>query len=328
MDDCVILDWTFTWLITVLCIVIYVRQIEIVLAQPVQAFIALAFLFYAASFVYLSILVDVVDAAWANWMITFLVLLALYAIAYFVNKEFIAVGLVMLMITNGIPIYLSILVPVMTGAAVVWFTASRKIENLGHMIADAVLLSANIACGAVAVFSNWRDANAPDACVSKHINMIMVCDESCGSILTNGEVNQLPKWWWLVVVGVIALIRIFIIYATKICNRPTAVTQQQKKEQKSLGICWFCCHWQPDRAGYAPASARVRALENAGRKAPKGAAMEQEAEDEGEELDEQQMAELEKRFEIEVAAAAPPAEAKRVVAVAEEAKKADEDALV
>ncbi len=323
MDDCAILDWSFTVLITVLCIWIYVRQIEIVLAQPIQAFIALAFLFYAAAFVYLSILVDVVDAAWANWMITFLVLLALYAIAYFVNKEFIAVGLVMLMITNGIPIYYSVLVPILVGAVVVWFTASRKIENLGHMIADAVLLSANIACGAVALFSNWRDANAPDACASRHINMIMVCSESCGSVLTNSEVAQTPKWAWLAVVATIALIRIFIIYAKRICNQPTAVTQQQKKEQKSLGICWFCCHWSPAKAGFAPASARARALENAGKGAPKGAEQE---EDEGDELGDEKLNELEQRFEIEVAAP-PPAEAKRAVA-AEEPKKADEDALV
>ena len=88
--------------------------------------------------------------------------------------------------------------------------------------------------GLIGLFANTRDANAPDTCVSKHINMFIIVDQECGSILTNIEVEA-PWITYICVVIALAVIRFVALIMGARCLQPVPQSNQRKEAQ--CGCC-------------------------------------------------------------------------------------------
>jgi hypothetical protein len=227
---------------------------------------------------------DVIQYDWASWVIAIIVLLAIYAMAFYAKRELFAIIVIVFMLTHDVPIYWGLVISIILGAVVTMLTASRKIENLGMLVTDSFLMSANIGLGVVAMFTNAKSSNSPDNCISSHVNMFIVCDAQCGSVLTNSDIAKTPKWMYVLVIAVAAAGRVFWVFAARICNAPTA---GDKKQQKKLGCCYYCCYPDPSAHGYQQAD-KVKALKPIGNGKP----MKEQDEDGDGEGDDQELFEI------------------------------------
>ena len=250
-SDCITWDWILTVAVTLLAIAITWLDRDVKPRKPViQILIALLFLIYIANYLFIAYFVDIFEQQAAGIAVSVLIVLAAYVIAYRVNFAFIGVLLVGILISRGWTPWASITISLFVAGLVTALVVYSEVENMGHLLANSLALAASITVGAIGIFANARDMNAPEECASRHINMIIVCDKHCGSILTDEELDGA---YWAVVIAVAALgvTRTLLIYFTRVANVPSANTDSEKQKQKRLGICWHCCMCcTPQTAGF------------------------------------------------------------------------------
>jgi hypothetical protein len=266
-SSCVGWDWGIVVILTLLVAAVFLFYCEFVLEKPIQVFAALLLLVYAADYLYLTYLVGYFTTSALGWVLAFLIVGLIYILAYFVNNAWFGTMVVILMLTDGHVWWIAGLASFFGGgfvALVVWyFSGKRQIKDLGDLIVYSLVLSTCLAAGIVGIFANSRDDNAPDACESKHINILFVCDDLCGTVVTNNGISA-PYQAWVAMLIVPALLRIAIILVVRGCNSPPARTDAEKRDRKKMGtMCWIVCCCPQNGYSKAKMTAALERVPNA-----------------------------------------------------------------
>ncbi len=236
-SSCLSADWVFTPVVTVISIAIFVWPVKR-LHCTASLILSYFFLCYALEFFLLDFAVDSVNKmGHPEWLTLSIPAMAIAGvIALFLLMwiaEWIIVTVAIMMMAQTDLYYISLPIAVVIGFAVWAFLSLSGWANVKHIFTIALFGAANIVIGFAGIFLEVSTAmdNLPYEC-QKHLNMFLLCDASCSSILVYSSPALRVG---LVAAGMfLMLLRIFTIcFCCGGCS----------DEPKLKSNCCFCDVW-------------------------------------------------------------------------------------
>jgi hypothetical protein len=225
--DCESTDWALVIILTLLCILIAIREIQEKLEKITKVVVYTILVNYFLAFVYIDFLAEYVTESAGRWAMAIAIVIVLVAVGVFSYREMAFTFALVLMVARGLPLYVSLPFGFLTAVIVGYIVVCGRLADLAEMVVDSAVLAIDIAIGLVAIFANVRDSNAPVDCTSKHINMVLLCTDACQTVVTDDSTSN--RAYWIILAGVLAALRIGYVYYYVVCNRPTARTEQDKR---------------------------------------------------------------------------------------------------
>ena len=237
LDQCWAADWALTAVFTFAVFVLWAFKQDIYLHPLFRLFIAVLLAWYLADYLFLAYFVDVTAQEGTAWVIAFIIVAIVFLILYYADSSPLALGLVVLMSSYGLIWYAATFLSLLVSAFAVYIVWRNEIEYLGMLMMDAIILGTDLTAGSVSLFTDIPPVHGPNNCT--HVNMLVVCDATCGTLLTDPGIN-LPGYAWGLIVLALAIARFLVVYIRRVCGNENTLKQDYEQENPRSRKCCRC----------------------------------------------------------------------------------------
>lgn len=242
---CVSGDWVLNVLAFAYTLFAYVAKRELYIGPLFRLADAVLLSIYLVEFVFLAYLQDYFSAVGAT-MIAILIVMLVLILLHYLDSSALLIGILFLMSSYGLVWWLSgmLSIIVATGiACIIWY---NELDYLSICFMDSGIISMVLLLSLVGIFTNFWPSNAPANCSSGHVNMVMVCENSCGCVLTDGSLKFSP-WTWGVIVLVLTATRFVWVLYYEVCGKSARVKKDYEEQFPPRTTSCFCCNAEDRR---------------------------------------------------------------------------------
>ena len=228
-------------------VLIFVAKRELYLGAIIRVLNAVLLGVYFGEYIFLVWVQEYVNQESVAIVVAVIVVIIVLILLYWLDNAALMLGLVVVMASYGLvwwAVGLISIAFVAFAAVVIW---QNELSYLSMCMLDSAVLSVDLMASLVGLFTNFWPSNAPLNCGLNHVNMILICQNACGSILTDGNVKW-PAYAWGILVGALTAARFFWVYWKEVCGRNAEVKKRYEdlNPRKQRQCCcddndfWFC----------------------------------------------------------------------------------------
>jgi hypothetical protein len=240
VSPCVSLDWIAATVALTFSAAIFVLKRELYIGPILRLLNAVIFGIYLGGFIYVGYLLPYVNEEYVAIFVAIVTAAVVLILLYYLDNSALLLGLLVLMSSYGLIWWLTSILAIVVAAAVAFIVWRNEIDYLSMCFFDSGVMSMNILLSLVGMFTNFWPKNAPDLCSTQHVNIVLVCENDCGSVLTDGNV-KLTAWEWGLTVLALTTLRFGWVYWREVCGKEKKVKENYTASFGPQRQCCVCC---------------------------------------------------------------------------------------
>lgn len=244
-STCVGFDWAAALAVLLYASIVFIAKRELYLGAIFRLANAVLLGIYVGEYIYIAYLLPYVNQQLVAVFVAIITVIVVLLLLYWLDNSALILVLIVVLSSYGLVWWVMSLIAVFVGVAAAFIIWRNELDYLTMCFFDSAVLSIVIMISLVGIFTNFWPSNAPDTCSTDHVNIVLICEIACASVLTDGNIH-LTAWEWGIIVVVLTPLRFGWVYWKEVCGREQKVKAEYEKQFPPRRSSWCTCCCKPE----------------------------------------------------------------------------------